>query len=112
MSHASDGLRWIFAAYLTLLVWPPIPLGSNRPWSWALMEVWILLLALAWLRFRSHGRFEQDEALAWLPPLWIGSRRAVARRSLPLASWTAPVLLVTLTLPGSLLTRPLVSVER
>ena len=28
-------LFWAFAA---LLVWAPIPLGSNRPWAWGFLE--------------------------------------------------------------------------
>ncbi|MDA0225756.1 MAG: hypothetical protein O2975_06535, partial [Proteobacteria bacterium] len=42
--------------YLGLLVWAPIPLGSNRPWSWAVMQVWALLLALWWLAAALRGR--------------------------------------------------------
>lgn len=39
----------MFVAYLALLVWAPIPLGSNRPWSMAVLEAGALLLASAWL---------------------------------------------------------------
>ena len=46
MNRAADGTRWIFVCYLALLVWAPIPLGSNRPWGWALLEFWVFLLAL------------------------------------------------------------------
>ena len=44
-----DGTAWIFALYLALLVWAPIPVGSNRAWAWALLAVWVLALALGWL---------------------------------------------------------------
>ncbi|MGE0876538.1 MAG: O-antigen ligase family protein [Burkholderiales bacterium] len=43
------GGRAMLALYLGLLVWAPIPLGSNRPWSAALLQVCVLLLALWWL---------------------------------------------------------------
>jgi len=48
--------RHLFLAYLALLLWLPLPLGSNRVWAWSLMEVWILVLALVWLvlYFRGH----------------------------------------------------------
>ncbi|MCE9686967.1 O-antigen ligase family protein [Shewanella sp. AS16] len=32
-----------------LLVWMPIPLGSNRPWAWSLLELAIAILTLAHL---------------------------------------------------------------
>jgi len=41
--------RWLFYALLVLLVWAPLPLGSNRPWARALLEVAIFALAGAWL---------------------------------------------------------------
>jgi O-antigen ligase len=31
-----------------LLIWAPLPLGSNRPWSWSLLAVWAALALLAW----------------------------------------------------------------
>ena len=55
MEHRPDGARWIFVFYLVLIVWAPIPLGSNRPWSWAVLEIWILLLSLAWLTGYMRG---------------------------------------------------------
>jgi hypothetical protein len=41
--------RHLFAAYLALLVLAPIPLGGNRPWAWALLELWVFILAIVWL---------------------------------------------------------------
>ncbi len=68
--------------YLALLVWVPIPLGSNRPWSWAVLEVWVLLLALAWLAGGVLGNISLGPAirsarpvlicaLAWLGYVWL-----------------------------------------
>lgn len=37
--------RTLFLLYLVLLVWAPLPLGSNRAWSWSLLEVWTFTLA-------------------------------------------------------------------
>lgn len=31
------------------MVWAPVPLGSNRPWAWALLELGILTLTALWL---------------------------------------------------------------
>ena len=41
--------RFLFVAYLALLLWIPLPFGSNVPWAWSLMEAWIFLIAGAWL---------------------------------------------------------------
>lgn len=41
--------RRLFYALLMLLVWLPLPLGSNRVWAMALMQLAVTLLALAWL---------------------------------------------------------------
>jgi len=37
---------WLFAA---LILWAPIPLGSNRPWAWSLLEGGIFLVGVLWL---------------------------------------------------------------
>ena len=39
---------WLFLGLLALIAWLPIPLGSNRPWSWALMEVVAFGLLALW----------------------------------------------------------------
>lgn len=39
----------LFIGLLILILWLPMPLGSNRPWAWAIMEVWILSLSILWL---------------------------------------------------------------
>ena len=41
--------RYLFYGLLALMVWLPLPFGSNRPWAWHLMEVWVFLLAAMWL---------------------------------------------------------------
>ncbi|WP_394174009.1 O-antigen ligase family protein [Thalassotalea litorea] len=57
---SSHGLQ--FYLLLVLIFWLPIPLGSNRPWAWALMEVlsfMLLLWCLAtsdWQRLKSRLR--------------------------------------------------------
>jgi len=69
-----DGTRWIFVFYLVLLIWVPIPFGSNRSWAWALLEVWVILLGLWWLAGHIRGRFSPGAILhdAW-PMLLCGS---------------------------------------
>lgn len=78
MDRAPDGTRWIYVSYLALIVWAPLPLGSNRPWSWALLEFWVFLLALCWLAGVIRGRFDCGPMLrgAWpmlaCAALWLG----------------------------------------
>jgi putative inorganic carbon (HCO3(-)) transporter len=80
--QGAGGSRWLFAFYLILIVWAPIPLGSNRPWSWALLEVWVLLLTLGWLTGRIRGSLpalpiERDAwpmlacGLFWVAYVWL-----------------------------------------
>ncbi|MDC5705008.1 O-antigen ligase family protein [Vibrio europaeus] len=33
--------QFVFYTFLVLIVWLPIPLGSNRDWAWAVAELWI-----------------------------------------------------------------------
>jgi len=82
LHYRSDGSRWIYVFYLILLVWAPIPLGSNRPWSWALLEIWVLALSLFWLAGHMRGRYAIGPvfqnarlmllcAVAWLGYVWL-----------------------------------------
>lgn len=56
MQPAAAADRAIYASFLLLLAWAPIPLGSNRPWAAALLEIGILSLAIAWLWLYASGR--------------------------------------------------------
>lgn len=58
---ASD--RWVFRAYLALLVALPLPLGGNHAWAWALTGGWICVLALAWIGLWVAGRVVVGAAL-------------------------------------------------
>lgn len=46
------GPRWpqsfLFALFLLLLAWAPLPFASNRPWSWAVLSLAVGLLVLLW----------------------------------------------------------------
>ena len=46
--------RWLFNALLVLLLWIPIPLGSNRPWAWSVMEIYSFVLLLCWIGFQAN----------------------------------------------------------
>ncbi len=92
MERAPDGARWVFALYLVLIVWAPIPLGSNRPWSWAVLELWILLLSMAWLVGYLRGRRDCGPVVHGARPVLIC-----------MAAWLGYVWLQLLPMPVSLL---------
>lgn len=64
--------------YLALLVWAPLPLGSNRPWAWALLAIWVLTLALCWLAGYIRGKCAYPTILGDTWPMllcglmWLG----------------------------------------
>ncbi len=74
--------RWLFRGFLALLLWAPIPLGSNRPLAWAFLEVGLLSLFVLWLLWRwfhpnANGSFIEEQrpailffVMATLFPLW------------------------------------------
>ncbi len=78
--------------FLGLLVWAPWPLGSNRPWAWSVLEVWVFLCAalwvIAWMRRDVHS-------LGVLPQAWP----ALAI----LGAWLAYLALYWMPLPPGLL---------
>lgn len=84
--------RVLFACYLMLIVWAPIPLASNRPWSWAILELWVFWLATWWLLAFARGKNHRNPAIegAW-PALVCGGL------------WLAYVWLQLLPLPLELL---------
>ncbi|MBF0631458.1 MAG: O-antigen ligase family protein [Magnetococcales bacterium] len=68
--------RWAFYGLLVLLLWLPLPLGSNRPWAWGLMEVWVFTILFFWFldRYRNprplEGVFILYPLIFILPALW------------------------------------------
>src|SRR5450631_197605 len=49
MAPRSPPDRFLFHALLALLLWMPLPFGSNVAWAWSLMEAWVFLIAGLWL---------------------------------------------------------------
>ena len=79
--------RGLFYAYLALVFWLPLPLGSNRPWSAALLEVWTFVLAAGVLWLWGRGRLQASASLraAWpVLVLWALWLLYVALQTLPL----------------------------
>ncbi len=57
-THSANRLpdRYIFCFFLALLVWLPLPLGSNRIWSEMLMVILVALLCIGWSFLFISGR--------------------------------------------------------
>lgn len=66
-----DGVPWIFSFYLPLLIWAPIPMGSNRPWAWPVLALWIMALALSWLAGFIRGRHSYPTVLREAWPMFL-----------------------------------------
>ena len=66
--------RLVYGGFLLLLAWLPLPLGSNRPWSSALAELWIVALALLWAVQYLRGTVRVSTAFraAWPVLLMLG----------------------------------------
>ena len=96
-SSHSESVPWgadypLFVALVALLVWVPLPLGSNRPWSWALMQAWILVIGTLWLWGAVRGRWSVTPAL--LRARWVLAL---------FGAWIAWGLAQMIPVPGSLL---------
>jgi len=65
---AEKALFWLL---LTLLLWAPIPLGSNRVWAWSLLEVATFALVAAWLLLWALGRAPVPDSLAKAWPAFV-----------------------------------------
>ena len=94
MSHGLP--RWsadraLFFVYAGLLLWLPVPLGSNRPWAWMIMEIVAFALVGAWLVAWGLGRATASEALRKSWPAWIA-----------IAAWVALQVLHVIAMPRGL----------
>jgi O-antigen ligase len=61
--------RALFVAFLALLVWAPMPLGSNRAWAVAVLAMGLGgVLLLSWAVMTARGRSPLQRCLrAWVP---------------------------------------------
>lgn len=52
----------LFAILLGLLVWAPLPFGSNREWAWGIIEVVVFSVLFAYLVLLARGRLQVTAA--------------------------------------------------
>jgi O-antigen ligase len=80
--------------FLVLLAWAPLPLGSNRPWSWSLLIFGIaligLLLALHLLIGRQRLRLPFPVGLAGLAFFGVAGWAFLQLQPAPVAEWVHP----------------------
>jgi O-antigen ligase len=55
--------RFLFFPYLMLIVWAPVPLGSNRPWSWTILEFGVISLLAAYFIIYAFGQYRLPEVI-------------------------------------------------
>lgn len=98
MKRAAEVVRLVVAWGLgVLLVWAPIPLGSNRPWSWLLLAVAIGLLLALWAvgELLRPGKVKVPVAVAMAAAttacVWAWAwLQAVPVAALPAVEWLTP----------------------
>lgn len=64
--------RLIFVLICVVMIWWPIPLGSNRPWAWSLLQLiigvaFILHLFHVWYFAFRHGKAINGRAIEIIP---------------------------------------------
>src|ERR1700674_3501473 len=67
MASRAPADRFLFYAFLGLLLWMPLPFGSNVAWASSLMEAWVFLIAGWWLvqYYRGKVSLNQPFVRAW-----------------------------------------------
>lgn len=76
--------RYLFAGFCLLIIWAPIPLGSNRVWAAQLLQAWCGLLAagLCWLL--ATGKLQPSTAMRKSWPVLLSFAGIVIWSSLQL----------------------------
>lgn len=64
--------RFQYYIFLALIFWVPIPLGSNRPWAWGIIEIVVFFLLAVHLCFAFKHKYDIFEKLLPYKYLLIG----------------------------------------
>ncbi len=81
--------RFLFWALGLILIWAPLPLASNRPWAWSMLELALFTVAAGWLGLFLAGRVRVPDPArrAWLPlgllAIWVA---VVALQLIPMSA--------------------------
>ncbi|MFT5609524.1 MAG: putative inorganic carbon (HCO3(-)) transporter [Arenicella sp.] len=112
IQNHSPANRIIYAFYLLVLAWAPIPLGSNRAWAWSLLEaaVYLMVASIFLLTVIRRCQFVEQSTLKrnrWIVIVFCLHLAYLLIQCLPL-----PIDLITFLNPlktGWFQTAPLVS---
>jgi hypothetical protein len=63
--------RFLFHAFLALLLWMPLPFGSNVAWAWSFMEAWVFLIAGLWLVQYYRGKVSLNRPFVRAGPVAV-----------------------------------------
>ena len=80
--------RAIYFLLMTAIVLAPLPLGSNRPWSWSLLSLTIALLALCWSIGAFTATARTGQGLMRLRPAALLFAAVIIWAEIQAASWT------------------------
>lgn len=94
------------AGALALLLLPAGRERLLRTSAALIAAVPLILVTLAWVRFRGEGGFEQVESIQWIPTLGARYVVGIDGISLPLAAMTALLFLVAIVYPVDVRGRP------
>lgn len=90
-----DKDRYLLYSFIALLIWLPIPLGSNREITWAIAQIWIALQTVGiFVLYRKQlplHRLAHYKVLLWgilLFQVWIALQ--IIPLPLSLLSWLSP----------------------
>jgi len=61
----------LFYCFLTLIFWVPIPLGSNRPWAWSIIEIVAFTLLAIYLMTSIKNNEKFSDKLHYYKPLLL-----------------------------------------
>ncbi|MFT7389240.1 MAG: O-antigen ligase [Candidatus Endobugula sp.] len=66
-STADD--KWLLYGLMGLIIYLPLPLGSNRLWAWAFGEAWIFSLSASWIILNAQNKVSLPAywKKCWLP---------------------------------------------
>lgn len=77
LAHGNSYERSLFYILVAVFVWAPLPIGSNSPWAWSMLEALMAGLALLWVYGYWRGWLGFSEAwrrawiARWLLLVWL-----------------------------------------
>jgi putative inorganic carbon (HCO3(-)) transporter len=61
----------LFFSLLAILFWAPLPLGSNRPWAWSILQISIFLLMLGCIFLKKDVAFLGLQKFKTVISIWV-----------------------------------------